>query len=48
MQTADHTLESLQQVVIKNPEDTELLHNFRSLAATVWFLYDCLEADTED
>lgn len=48
--TDSHTLYSLQQVLINATEspDPEFVDNFRSLAATVWFLEDCLMEEIID
>lgn len=41
----NHTLQSLQKVLLTTAEGDDLafIQNFRSLAATDWFLEDCLE-----
>ena len=46
----ENNLESLQQM-LRNPElrdDLEFINNFRSLAATVFFLEDCWEEEIEE
>ena len=48
MDTANQTLLSLQHQLINIREDEDQMNNFRSLAATVFWLEDCLMEDIED
>ncbi len=46
----NHTLQSLQTELMTTPagDDPAFLHNFRSLAASVFFLEDCLMGADDD